>query len=672
MELSTPVSKIFMVGPTYARRLEKLGIKSVKDLIYHFPFRYDDLTLISTIAQVQPGETVTLKGEVLSLKNEYTRSGKKIQKGMIADSSGEIETVWFNQPFLVRTIKIGESYSFSGKIDWFGRKIVLVSPQYESSGVENKPTIHTGRLVPVYPETARVSSKWLRSRIAPLLEQVLPELKDFLPEKIKKKNNLLDLLPAIKQIHFPENKTQAEEARQRLAFDELFLLQLASLKRKEAWQKTKLSHRFEIDQEKVLSFLSSLPFELTSAQKRCVREILADLNKEKPMNRLLEGDVGSGKTVVAAIAAYLAYLNGFQTAFMAPTAILAHQHYLTLDQMLTPLGLKIGLLTGGRKMAKKEFDLLIGTHALLHRRAHFQKLGLVIIDEQHRFGVSQRAQLMKRGGTPHLLTMTATPIPRTIALTLYGDLDLSAIDEMPPGRKRVKTWVVPPQKRKDAYQWIRKQVKKTDEQAFIICPLIEESETLQSVKAATKEYQELSKEVFPDLKVGLLHGRLKAKEKDKVLDHFREGKLDILVSTPVVEVGIDIPQATIMMIEAADRFGLAQLHQLRGRVGRGAKGSFCLLFTEMTEGKAIRRLKAMEKTYLGMELAELDLKLRGPGEIYGTRQHGFPDLRVASFTDLNLIRKSRQAAEEVINRLPQLSILKEKLEEQDRRIVEPN
>lgn len=675
-----PVSKIFMVGPTYAKRLEKLGIQTVGDLISHFPFRYDDLSLISPIARVQPGETLTIRGEVVSMKNEYTRSGKKIQKAVVKDHSGEMELVWFNQPFLIKTIRLGENYSFSGKADWFGRKIVMVSPEYEllkpSIINHQSSTIHTGRLVPIYSETYGVSSKWLRSRIAPLLEQILPELKDFLPQSILEKNQLLPLGLALKWIHFPENKIQAEKARTRLAFEELFLIQLASLKRKIDWQNTKLAHQLAVDQEKVLAFLRTLPFELTSAQKRCVKEILVDLGKDQPMNRLLEGDVGSGKTIVAAIAAYIAFLNNFQTAFMAPTEILAQQHFQTLNQLLSPFGVKIALLTGNKKLetgnSKLEINLLVGTHALIHRRAHFAKLGLVIIDEQHRFGVEQRSQLIEKGSSPHVLTMTATPIPRTIALTLYGDLDLSVINEMPPGRKKVKTWVVPPIKRQAAYDWIKKRVKGTDEQAFIICPLIEESETLQAIRAATVEFENLSRKIFPDLRLGLLHGRMKSKEKEEAIEKFRQGKLDILVSTPVVEVGIDIPQATIMMVEAADRFGLAQLHQLRGRVGRGRKDSFCLLFTDLSEGKAIQRLKALERTYLGMELAELDLKLRGPGEIYGTKQHGFPDLRVASFTDLQLIQKSRLCAEEMIHKLAQFPLLAKKLKEQEIKTLEPN
>lgn len=673
MNLQTPVAQLFMVGPTYAKRLDKLGIKTLEDFIYHFPFRYDDYSLVSKIAQVQAGETVTIKGKVISIKNEYARSGRKLQKAQITDGTGKLEIVWFNQPFLIKTIKVGESYSFSGKVDWFGRVLTMTSPEYE---MLKENTIHTGGLIPVYPETYGISSKWLRSRIAPLLEQTLPSISDFLPEKITRTNNLLNLTQAMHWIHFPTTKTQSQQARQRLAFDELFLIQLAGLKRKKNWQKKTLSHKFFIDQEKILEFTRKLPFPLTDAQKRCIREILTDLNKDQPMNRLLEGDVGSGKTVVAAIAVYVAFLNGYQTALMAPTEILAQQHFQTLNQLLAPLGITINLLTGSKHPVSSiqhlASNLTIGTHALLYNRASFDKLGLVIIDEQHRFGVEQRGKLAQKGESPHILTMTATPIPRTIALTLYGDLDLSVIDEMPPGRKKIKTWVVPTIKRESAYNWIRERVKDTDEQAFIICPLIEQSETLQSIKAATFEFNNLSKKIFPDLRLGLLHGRLKSKEKEETMSKFRQGETDILVATPVVEVGIDIPQATIMMIEAADRFGLAQLHQLRGRVGRSEKESYCLLFTEMPEGKIIQRLKAMERTHLGMELAELDLKLRGPGEIYGTAQHGFPDLKIASFADLDLIQKTRQAAESVIDQLEKYPVLQAKFEQFTSQPIEPN
>ena len=693
MNLKTPVSQLYMVGPIFAKRLAKLGIETLEDLIYHFPFRYDDFSLVSEISRVQPGETLTIRGQMLSIKNEYTRTGKKIQKAQVFDASGKIEIVWFNQPFLVKTIKVGEWYSFSGKADWFARNIVMVSPEYEilrmaysrlhivnnhkPYAISNMQTIHTGRLVPVYSETYGVSSKWLRSRIAPLLEQALPTLEDFLPEDLKNKQNLISLNQAISWIHFPENEIQSEKARNRLAFDELFLIQLASLKRKAEWKTKSLAHEFFVDQEKILEFLTRLPFELTNAQKRCLREILADLSLDKPMNRLLEGDVGSGKTVVAAIAMYVAYLNGFQSALMAPTEILANQHYLTLNQLLSPFGVKIALLTGSKKSDMRYAicdmpNIFVGTHALIQKKVKFENLGLVIIDEQHRFGVEQRGELIKKGSSPHILTMTATPIPRTIALTLYGDLDLSVLDEMPPGRQRVKTWVVPPVKREAAYNWIKKHVKGTEEGAFVICPLIEESETLKSVKATTVEFESLSRKIFPDLRLGLLHGRLKSKEKNEVIKRFREGELDILVSTPVVEVGIDIPQATIMMIEGADRFGLATLHQLRGRVGRGQRQSYCLLFTDVTEGRTYLRLKAMEKMYIGLELSELDLKLRGPGEIYGTTQHGFPDLRVASFTDLGLIQKTRLSAEQAINLLDKFPLLKARLKKYIIKAIEPN
>jgi len=651
-----------MIGPVYAKRLKKLGIESLRDLIYHFPFRYDDFSLISEISRVQPGEVLTIKGRVLSIKNEYTKAGKRIQKAVVSDGTGKIEIVWFNQPFLVKTIKAGEWYAFAGKIDWFGKKIVMVFPEHESL---KERTIHTSRLVPIYPETYGISSKWLRSRIASLLNENLLDIKDFLPEGIKDKDKMISLKEALSWIHFPDNKEQIAAARKRLAFDEFFLIQLAALKRKEEWQKRPLSYKLLLHREKIIEFVKKLPFSLTNAQKRVLREILSDLTKDKPMNRLLEGDVGSGKTIVAAVAIYAVYLNGFQSILMAPTEILASQHFQTLKQFLSPFGLKIVLLTGNLKPPKdnqEKIDVYVGTHALIQRKVEFARAALVVIDEQHRFGVEQRAALIKKNTNPHVLTMTATPIPRTIALTLYGDLDLSFLDEMPPGRQRVKTWVVPKIKRGAAYRWIRERIKGEKEQCFIVCPLIEESETLKSIKAVTTEFDRLSKEIFPDLRLGLLHGKLKSKEKEEIINQFRRGELDILVSTPVIEVGVDIPQATIMMIEDADRFGLAQLHQLRGRVGRGEKQSFCLLFTELNGGKAIERLRAMEKMCVGAELAELDLKIRGPGEIYGTAQHGFPRLKIASFTDLELIQKTRQAANGLIGSLSKFPLLRQELE----------
>ncbi|HUV43024.1 MAG TPA: ATP-dependent DNA helicase RecG, partial [Patescibacteria group bacterium] len=659
------------------KKLSKLNIKTFEDLLYHFPFRYVDYSLISPIGRIQAGEIVSIQGKIISIKNEYTRQGKKIQKAVVADASGEIQAVWFNQPFLVKIIIPGQTIGLSGKADWFGPNLVLVSPEYEiiKEGLrEKKETVHTGRLVPIYHETYSLSSKWLRSRIAPLMKKFVPGLKEFLPVKISKKYKLVKFNQALQKIHFPANQKEAQEARKRFAFEEFFLLQLAALQRKKAWQKYQLAYKFYLDQEKILEFTNSLPFTLTQAQKKAFREIFTDLEKDKPMNRLLEGDVGSGKTVVAAAAIYLAFLNKNQAALMAPTQILANQHYQTLSQILSPLGVKVALLTASQKKTVGNFDCLIGTHALIYQRAQFKQLGLVVIDEQHRFGVEQRGKLIKKNKVPHLLTMTATPIPRTVALTLYGDLDLSVLDEMPPGRQKIKTWVVPPYKRAAAYQWLREQIKDKEDQAFIVCPLIEESahETMQSVKAVTSEKERLAKEVFPDLRIGLLHGRLKSKEKDKVFEKFRQGKIDILVSTPVVEVGIDIPTAIIMLVEAAERFGLAQLHQLRGRVGRSGQQAYCLLFSATPSEKSLKRLKALERITTGSELAEIDLKLRGPGEIYGTQQHGFFNLRVASFSDLKMIKETRQAAEKIIKEIKYYPSLQARLKKDTIKAVEPN
>ena len=657
MNLQTPIEKLFMIGPTYAKRLNRLGITNLEDLLHHYPFRYNDYSIISKICFLQPGEKVTIQGKVLSMKNVYTKHGKKIQQANVADETGKIDIVWFNQPFLIKSIRQGNKINLSGKVDWFGSKLVLTSPEYE---IVRQRTIHTGRLVPVYPETRGVSSKWFRSRIFPLLKKYQEYLIEYLPEKIISQYNLLDFSQAVQEIHFPENKTLAKKARERLAFDELFLIQLASLIRKAKWKKEIVGNKLQITnyQSQIQEFIKKLPFKLTKAQQKCIGQILTDIGTPQPMNRLLQGDVGSGKTVVAMVAMYTAFLNGFQSILIAPTEILAFQHYETISKFLKPFKIKISLRTRTRKSNSfnQQANIIIGTHALLSKKLKFNRVGLVIVDEQHRFGVEQRAILRSKGINPHLLTMTATPIPRTIALTLYGELDLSFIDEMPKGRKTIKTWLVPPEKRKAAYQWIKDRVKKNKEQAFIICPLIEESqvETMQSVKAATVEFKQLKKDIFSNLRIGLLHGKIKSKEKEKSLKDFREGKIDILVATPVVEVGIDIPRATIMMIEAADRFGLAQLHQLRGRVGRGDLTSFCLLFTETVSEKASKRLKAMEKTHIGAQLAELDLKLRGPGEIFGARQHGFTNLKIASMTDFDLIEKTRMAAKKILKKNPGL------------------
>ena len=642
----------------YANSLKKLGINKFSDFLYHIPFRYEDYSIISSIKDLEEGETVTIMGKIIELKNQYTRRFRTLQKAKIADKTGTIDVLWFNQPFLLKSFKEGDFISLSGKVEKEVNKFILKSPDYETNGEE---FIHTGRLVPIYPETRGVSSRWIRRQVFFLLKGN-KNIKDFLPEKIKKGNKLLSLGDSLQKIHFPKNLKETILAKKRLSFDELFLLQLSALERKKEWAKNLKGTKLDINsyKEKIEEFISSLPFELTSAQKKAIQEILDDLSKDKPMNRLLEGDVGSGKTVVAAVAIYLAFLNELKSILMAPTEILANQHYQTLLTLFSNFGVKVELQTSNKKLSKKSsFDILVGTHAVLYGKTSFEKVGLVVIDEQQRFGVEQRSILRGKAQNPHVLTMTATPIPRTIALTLYGDLDLSLLDEMPKGRKVIKTWLVPAIKREGAYAWIEKQIKENKSQAFIICPFIEESETLTSVKAATKEFERLKNEVFPNLKLGLLHGRMKGAEKDQVLKLFAKEDVDILVATPVVEVGIDIPGASIIVIEAADRFGLAQLHQLRGRVGRRGQDAYCLLFSENKNSNT--RLKYMEKTNIGSVLAEYDLKIRGAGEIYGTAQHGRNYLKIASFSDFDLIKKTKDAAEEIISEIDEYPNLLERV-----------
>lgn len=573
-----------------------------------------------------------------------------MQIGSVEDATGKISVVWFNQPYLIKMLYPGRLVSLSGKVGFFSRKLCLTSPDYEILEDEEKETVHTGRFVPVYPETSGLSSKWIRRQMLTAYRLLTPELKDFLPKDVLRRTVLLSMREAIEKVHFPKNLEEAAEGRKRLAFNELLFMHLASLRRKTNWKRKKLANKLTIDKLTINKFIESIPFDLTDSQNKAISEILDDLSKPAPMNRLLEGDVGSGKTVVAAVGAFAAFANGFQTIIMAPTQILAQQHYATLKKIFEPFNVRISLITSDVKNIEiGRSDIFIGTHALIHKKVKFDRIAFVVIDEQHRFGVEQRQHLIKKSGTPHVLTMTATPIPRTVALTSYGDLDLSVLTEMPEGRQKVTTWVVPNQKRTKAYDWIESQISNIKSQIFIVCPLIEDSETetLADVKSVTSEYIKLKLQ-FPNNKLGLLHGRLKPKEKDKVLNDFRNGKLDILVTTPVVEVGIDIPKATIMVIEAGERFGLAQLHQLRGRVGRSSKQSYCLLFSNFHSGTAYTRLKAMEQNHSGFELAELDLKMRGPGEIFGTAQSGFAELKIASWSNYKLIKETKEVAEDTI------------------------
>lgn len=687
MDPQTPISNLPGIGSYYARKLKKLEIHTLEDLIYHFPFRYDDFSKIAAISDITLGEKLSVTGVLWQIKNVRTRSGKFVTVATLADQSGTIEVIWFNQPYLTKTLKAGFQISLSGKVQLDRHKPKLISPSYEvirdsiaefthkrSEGPQNDKsnqpqTLHTGRLVSIYPETEGLSSKWLRSKIAGLLPAYLKNLKDFMPDSIIKNQKLLGLSSSLNKIHFPKTFEDVNEARKRLSFDEIFLTQIASLIRKLEWHKNRTSPKMKISKEKLNTFIKSLPYKLTAAQIKSIKEILTDMQSEKPTNRLLEGDVGSGKTVVAAAAALVANDNKFESLIAAPTEILAFQHQKTLTEILKPLGIKIGIWTGTKK---QKGNITCGTHALLTTFKPTGQIGLVVVDEQHRFGVAQRAKLFLSQGaklTPHLLTMTATPIPRTLALTMYGDLDLSVLDEMPKGRQKISTHVVPNFKRNDAYKFIKKEIEK-GRQSFIITPFVEPSESIVTVKAATYEFEKL-KRIFQTLdttdttsdveskrrlgntprvkiKLGLLHGRLKSKEKESTVNKFKSGKIHILVATPVVEVGIDVPNATIMLIESADRFGLAQLHQLRGRVGRGKYKSYCFLFTDSRSENSMKRLKSMEKINVGFELAEIDLKMRGMGQIFGLKQSGFENFKIADFSDLKLISAAQSEAKNLL------------------------
>ena len=651
------------IGPGISQKLSRLKISTVFDLLYHLPFRFEDRRSISACSACQPGEILTVKGLISAIKNERTHRGMFLQKAVITDNSGQLPVIWFNQLFLAKTLKAGTKVALYGKIDFSSRKISLINPEYEIISPDH-PLIHQGRITPIYPETAGISSKLIRNKIFPLLFSAgLPEEIYFSP------SNLPAWKTALINSHFPDHQDQTDIAKRRLSFDELLITQLLSLYHKTQWQHTRLSHPFAIDQELVSSLISGLPFTLTASQNTALKDILADLSKHHPMNRLLEGDVGSGKTVVAAIAAYVSYLNGFQTLFLAPTQILAHQHHATLSALFRPHHIEIGLVTGNSKLKIKNLKLkiIVGTHALLSPNLDTSNVGLVIIDEQHRFGVLQRALAASKGDSPHILTMTATPIPRTIALTLYGDLDLSLLTESPTGRLPVKTWVVPETKRQSAYAWIKNEISTHHTQVFVVCPFIDDSDTLTSVKAATTEFNRLKQE-FSQVNLGLLHGRITSAQKTAVMDKFKTGEYQLLVTTPVVEVGIDIPNATIMLIEGAERFGLAQLHQLRGRVGRSHRQSYCLLFSQSQTD----RLKAMETHISGLELAEIDLKIRGPGEIFGTSQHGYPEFKVADPLDADLVSQTHQLAKNLLPKLNQYPILNSLVEKDKISVISPN
>ncbi|MEE8638269.1 MAG: ATP-dependent DNA helicase RecG [Candidatus Margulisiibacteriota bacterium] len=647
VKLETPVQYLKGVGPKIAKLLRRLGVETIQDLIYFFPRDYEDRTKIKSIGALNPSDFEVIRGEVIRVDHQLTRNRFSILKAVISDRSGSIQAVWFNQPYLVKLLRRGMKLFVTGKVEFSSFESVL---QISVRDFE----IDTGvnpKIVPIYPLTEGIYPKKLRSIVETALRNHLSEIEEWLPENVRDKYKLCDLSESIDNLHFPEKLSRVEPSRRRLAFDDFFVFQLGlGLRRKSL--KAKEGIVFDLDHEALNDFRGSLPFKLTSAQERVLTEILFDMQNPHPMNRLLQGDVGSGKTVIAAMAALIAIQNGYQVAIMAPTEILAQQHYAKLVKMFKGLNVKAELLTASTskktvESGRRTVDLVIGTHALIQEKVGFEKLGLVIIDEQHRFGVLQRANLVKKAITPDVLVMTATPIPRSLALTLYGEFDRSVIDEMPPGRTPVKTFFVSENKRSGAYEFMRERIKE-GRQIFVVCPLVEESEKVD-LKAAMDEAGRLQKDIFPEYSVGLMHGRLKGEEKGRIMRDFKSEKIHILVSTTVIEVGIDIPNATIMVIEHAERFGLSQLHQLRGRIGRGAEQSYCFLVAEAKTGEARTRIKAMLDSSDGFHIAEVDLRLRGPGDFYGTRQSGLPIFRVADIIrDEKILREARTAAFELI------------------------
>lgn len=722
--LSTKVEEIPKIGTVYAKRLKKFGIKTVQDLLFYFPSRYDDFSEIITIKQARQklNDVVCIQGEIIFIETSKSwRGGMAITNAIIKDLTGQINITWFNQPYLEKSLRENDFICLAGKVSLGKDGLYLSSPAYEKINEigENEELTHTGRIVPVYSETKGITSRWLRYVIKPLLYRFVDSLKETLPEEIIKKYKFLPIQEAIWQLHFPDSFESADAAKARFSFEELFLIQLHVLKEKLKLM-LKKAPACKMDEKVMKTFTDSLPFKLTDSQKKCAFAILKDLEKTTPMSRLLEGDVGSGKTVVATMAALSVVKNGHQVAFLAPTEILAKQHFKTITNLLKDFDIKVGLLTGKdarifkegeiTEISKKsflgdlEFDqikIAVGTHSLIQKGVEFSKLALAIIDEQHRFGVEQRDYLLKNKKlVPHLLSMTATPIPRTLALTVYGDLDLSIIDEMPANRKKVKTIVVEPQQRKQAYEFIKKEVSE-GKGVFVIFPKIDSQATklketiekhghingsfvpqnytplslsqlaINEVKALKEEYEKLSKEIFPDLRITMLHGKMKAPEKERIMLDFQKGEIDILLSTSVVEVGVDVPRATIMMIEGAERFGLSQLHQFRGRVGRSDIQSYCFLFTTDPSQQNRKRLKAMVESSNGFELAQKDLEIRGPGSLYGTQQWGIPDMAMQGLSNIFLVEKTRTAAKELLEKDPELKNypeLKERLKQFQTRI----
>lgn len=659
MELSSPVTELRGVGDELAKKLAILGVQTIGDLIENYPRRYADYSNITSVKSLRPGP-ITIQTKITSVTGRYVRRGMHITEAIASDETASVRLVWFNQPYRATAIKQGQDYFVAGEYALRRSRFSIMNPSVEL--VSDFP-VNTARIIPVYRETKGLKSSQIRKLIRQALQAVV-RLPEHLPEWLLKQQKLENYPRAVTEIHFPSSATAFTMAQKRLAFEEVFELTLAALLNKQAVAKEKgIPIAFKEDLAK--SFVDELPFKLTDAQRKAVWQVYQDMAKAQPMNRLVEGDVGSGKTVVAAMAALMAIERGYQAAIMAPTEILARQHAETLFNLLNGIGRgeRVGLLVGSlpppqkqltqAKIADGEIKLIIGTHALIAEKVDMHNLGLIIIDEQHRFGVDQRKKLQaKAGHMPHVLHMTATPIPRSLALTLYGELDISVLDELPPGRQVIKTKTCSPNSRAELYKQIDKELA-AGRQMFVVCPLITDSAHSAGLSAEAV-HKRLSERDFKHRRVGLLHGKMKPVDKEQVMADFLAQKYDILVSTTVIEVGVDIPNASIMMVEGAERFGLAQIHQLRGRVGRGSYQSYCFLV--MSDSQApTQRLKALENTTDGFKLAELDLRLRGPGAIYGTLQHGALDLRIAKLTDSKLIALARNAAQQFIDKNEKLS-----------------
>lgn len=682
MNLNTPLDIALSTKPEYILALKEMGIWNIRDLLLYFPRTYEDLSEYKSISHAKDGEKVVVKGRLHGVKIIPTRGRKiKLLKAMFYDAYGyEAEVVWFNQPYLLRTLEMDTDLILAGKVQYKYGKYTIQSPRVEPIKTTQ---IHTSSTVSVYPQHEVITSKWLREKIYPLIH-LAKEFEELIPEEILKEEELMTRSEAIKEVHLPSSQEKLKKAQDRLGYEELFLIQINAVKTKYEWQKSRkedsLISKIPLDPEFVKQFFETLPFTPTNSQKIAIYEILKDMERPFPMMRLLEGDVGSGKTIVAVMAILQAVKSGYQTVIMAPTEVLARQHLSSFAKIIGefenkfPIGkqINIQLLVGSLKTKDKksvtdginngQVDIAIGTHALIQKNIEFKKLGLGVIDEQHRFGVHQREVLQKQG-SPHILNMTATPIPRTLAIVAYGDQDLSVLNEMPPGRQEIITKIVPPNDREQVYTFTEDKIQK-GEQMYIICPLIDESDTLE-LKSVKQEF-EIMKKRFPHFKIGLLHGKMKADEKNAVMEEFKDNKINILVSTSVIEVGIDVPNSTTMIVEGADRFGLSQLHQFRGRIGRGTKQSYCYLYTEATSGKTITRLKAMVDHTDGFKLAEIDMQMRGPGEVYGIRQSGIPDLKMANLMNGLLLNRVRISAEKVIEESPNLKkypLLLEKIAE---------